>query len=267
MPADVELQTAVAGDDDATIAEVSSWIRDASAVTVLTGAGISTESGIPDFRGPQGLWTRDPGLRQMSDLQAYLADPLLRARVWRNRREHAAWSAEPNEGHRALVDLERAGRLLALVTQNIDGLHQRAGNCQQRVIELHGTLREVECLSCRRRRPTAEILDRVDAGEADPPCTACGGILKTAAVSFGQALDPAVLAAARDAVVEADLFVAAGTSLTVQPAASLAGLAADHGTRLVILNAEPTPYDELAGAVLRRPLVRLLPLLFLGLRP
>jgi NAD-dependent deacetylase len=246
---------------------VAGWVRDASAVTVLTGAGISTESGIPDFRGPQGVWTRDPAAQRLSDISTYVADPAVRRQVWRNRRAHPAWTAMPNAGHRALVELERSGRMLALVTQNIDGLHQAAGNSPERVVEIHGTLHEIECLGCGRRGPTPETLARVEAGEDDPSCLRCGGILKTATISFGQALRTEVLEAAVHAARECDLFLAVGTSLSVLPAASLAGTAAGSGARLVIVNAEPTPYDEVADAVLSSPIGSVLPLLVRGLAP
>ncbi len=232
------------------------------AITVLTGAGISTESGIPDFRGPNGVWTRNPAAQQMFTLQNYRADPDLRRRSWQNRRVHAAWTAEPNAGHFALVDLERAGRLRALVTQNIDGLHQRAGS--QSVIELHGTLYGVECLGCDDRTEMSAALARVEAGEEDPPCLRCGGILKSATISFGQHLDTAVLRRAQESARDCTEFFAIGTSLTVQPAAGLARLAARHGARLVIVNAEPTPYDDLAAAVIREPIGAVLPDLLAG---
>ncbi|MBA2415655.1 MAG: NAD-dependent deacetylase [Geodermatophilaceae bacterium] len=231
-------------------------------ITVLTGAGISTDSGIPDFRGPNGVWTRDPAAQQMFTLQNYLADPELRRRSWQNRRAHAAWTAEPNAGHHALVDLERTGRLRALITQNIDGLHQRAGS--QSVIELHGTLYGVECLDCDDRTEMSAALARVEAGEEDPPCLRCGGILKSATISFGQHLDTAVLRRAQEAARDCAQFYAIGTSLTVQPAAGLARLAARHGARLVIVNAEPTPYDELADLVIREPIGHSLPALLAG---
>jgi NAD-dependent deacetylase len=233
-----------------------------AAITVLTGAGISTESGIPDFRGPNGVWTRDPAAQQMFTLQNYVADSELRRRSWQNRRIHAAWTAEPNAGHRALVELERAGRLRALITQNIDGLHQRAGS--QAVIELHGTLYGVECLSCDDRTEMSAALARVEAGEQDPPCLGCGGILKSATISFGQHLDTAVLRRAQAAALDCAEFFAIGTSLTVQPAAGLARLAARNGARLVIVNAEPTPYDDLAAAVVREPIGAVLPDLLAG---
>jgi NAD-dependent deacetylase len=241
--------------------DVRDWLGAASRVTVLTGAGISTDSGIPDFRGPQGIWTKDPAAQRMSTLSAYVSDRDLRVRSWQNRRAHSAWTAEPNVGHRALVDLERSGKLVAILTQNIDGLHQKAGSAPERVLELHGTLWEAECLSCRERRPMAEVLDRVDAGEPDPPCTTCGGVLKSATISFGQALDPDVLQRAFEAAADCDVFLAVGSSLTVQPAAGTCGVALESGARLVIVNNEPTPYDDLAHAVLRAPIAEVLPAL------
>jgi NAD-dependent deacetylase len=226
---------------------------------VLTGAGISTESGIPDFRGPNGVWTKDPAAQRMFTLDAYVADPALRVRAWRSRLEHAAWTAEPNAGHLALVDLERRGLLHTLVTQNIDGLHQKAGNDPAKVVEMHGTLFAVECLGCGARTSMAAAVDRVRAGEEDPPCLACGGILKSATVSFGQSLDPANVSRARAAAEECDVFLAVGTSLTVHPVAALAPLAKRAGARLVIVNAEPTPYDGIADEVVRAPIGEALP--------
>ncbi|GGT79463.1 NAD-dependent protein deacetylase 2 [Actinomadura citrea] len=234
-------------------------LPEAEAITVLTGAGISTDSGIPDFRGPNGVWTRDPSAEAMSTIGSYLADPEVRRRAWRARRDAPVWEAEPNAAHAALVELERAGRLRALITQNIDGLHQRAGSTDGAVIEIHGTAREAVCLSCELRTPMQEIIARVEAGEADPPCAECGGIQKSATISFGQALDQHVLDAAITAARSCDLFLAVGTSLTVQPAAGLCLEAVDHGARLVIINAEETPYDGLADAVLRRPIGETLP--------
>jgi NAD-dependent deacetylase len=195
----------------------------------------------------------------MATIGAYLADPEVRRRAWRSRLDHAAWDAEPNAGHRALVELERAGRLRALITQNIDGLHQKAGSAGELVIEIHGTMRDAECLSCGVRVPMPEVLARVEAGEEDPPCTGCGGIQKSATISFGQALKQDVLDAAIMAARSCDLFLAVGTSLTVQPAAGLCLEAVETGARLVIINAQPTPYDELADAVLREPIGTSLP--------
>lgn len=240
---------------------VARWLAGAGRVTVLTGAGISTDSGIPDYRGPNGLWTRDPLAQRLGTLQAYLDDPEARRRAWRGRREHGAWRAEPNPGHRALVDLERTGRLVALLTQNVDGLHQRAGSAPGLVVELHGTIWFAECLACAARTPMPEELDRVAAGEPDPACRRCGGILKSATVSFGQPLDRAVLSGAVAAARAAEVFLVVGSSLTVQPVAGLCRVAVDAGAALVIVNASPTPYDELAAAVLREPISAVLPIL------
>jgi NAD-dependent deacetylase len=242
-----------------TESDVAAWLQGARAVTVLSGAGISTDSGVPDFRGPQGVWTRDPAAQRMFSLQSYLADPELRRRAWRNRLDHPAWRAEPNAGHRALVELERSGRLAGIVTQNIDGLHQRAGSDPAKVVEIHGTLFEVECLDCGRTTTMRAALDRVAAGDPDRACTVCGGIQKAATISFGQALQPEVLAAATELAAGCDLFLAVGTTLQVQPAAGLAEVAVRRGARLVILNLDPTPYDPMAAAVLRAPIGATLP--------
>jgi NAD-dependent deacetylase len=239
--------------------QVAGWLCSASRVSVLTGAGISTESGIPDFRGPQGVWTKNPGAARMSSLDSYLGDADVRRRAWRNRKDHPAWSARPNAGHQALVALERAGRLNAIVTQNIDGLHQRAGNDPDRVIEIHGTLFEVECLDCARRTTMRENLDRVEAGDDDPACLACGGVQKAATISFGQPLRPEVLAAATRAARSCDLLLAVGSTLQVQPAAGLAEVAVRSGATLAIVNRDPTPYDGMAGAILREPIGTVLP--------
>jgi NAD-dependent deacetylase len=240
------------------------WLAAARRVTALTGAGISTDSGIPDFRGPQGVWTRDPEAEKLSTLQYYVADPDVRRRAWQERLHHPAWSARPNAGHAALVDLERQGRLRALVTQNIDGLHQRAGSSPARVIEVHGTVHEVTCLSCGDRTSMRSALDRVEAGEPDPACLVCGGILKSATISFGQDLDPDVIAAAVRAAAGCDVFLAVGTSLTVHPAAGLTDVAARAGARVVVVNAQPTPYDDLADLVVREPIGTVLPGLLAG---
>ena len=193
------------------------WARGARAVAVLTGAGISTDSGIPDFRGPQGLWTRNPGAEKLSTYQAYVSDPAVRRRSWRARRDHPAWRAEPNRAHTALAGLARSGLVTSVITQNIDGLHQKAGTPADRVIELHGTMFSVVCVSCGDRSPMAGALARVDAGEEDPPCPRCGGILKSATVMFGQPLDPDVFTRAGRAAAACDVFLAVGSTLTVEP--------------------------------------------------
>jgi NAD-dependent deacetylase len=240
------------------------WLAAAAGVTVLTGAGISTDSGIPDFRGPQGVWTRDPEAEKLSTLHHYVADPQIRRRAWQERLRHPAWTARPSAAHAALVDLERQGRLRALLTQNVDGLHQRAGSSPELVLELHGTVHGVVCLACGERTTMRSALDRVEAGEADPACLACGGLLKSATISFGQALDAAVIDAAARAAADCDVFLAVGTSLTVHPAAGLTDVAKASGARVAVVNAEPTPYDDVADLVVREPIGTALPLLLAG---
>jgi NAD-dependent deacetylase len=227
------------------------WVGGAERIVVLTGAGVSTESGIPDFRGPDGIWTRDPRAERLSNIGYYVADPAIRRESWQRRLEHPAWDARPNAAHLALADLDRSGRMLLLVTQNIDGLHLAAGSSSERLVEIHGSIRDSVCLRCGDRRPMPETLERVRGGDPDPACLACGGILKSATVSFGQNLDPALLARAEAAAAASDLFLAVGTSLSVYPAARLPEIALDAGARLVIVNAETTPLDGVADAVLR----------------
>ena len=241
------------------MSEVRGWIDAAERVVVLTGAGISTDSGIPDFRGPQGVWTRNPGAEKLATLQNYVAEPEVRKRAWRSRLESPAWTAEPNAGHRALVTLERRGKLDTLITQNIDGLHQAAGSSPARVVEIHGTMREVVCLDCGERAPMERALARVRAGEEDPPCRSCGGILKSATISFGQGLVPEDLRRAERAAARCDLMLAVGTKLSVFPIAGVVPVAKRAGARVVIVNAEPTEMDELADAVLRGSISQLLP--------
>lgn len=238
------------------VTEVGGWLAAAGSVAVLTGAGTSTASGIPDFRGPQGLWTQSPRAQRLSSIDAYVADPEVRRRSWLGRRDHPAWTARPNAGHVALADLEASGRLTALATQNIDGLHQAAGS--RNVLELHGTILDTACLSCGDRRPMREALDRLD-DHPDPPCLLCGGMLKSATVSFGQQLDARVLDAAALAASRCDLYLAIGSSLTVHPAAGLCELAVDSGARLVVINDSETPYDGLAELRLDGRIEDLLP--------
>ncbi|MFM8305355.1 MAG: SIR2 family NAD-dependent protein deacylase [Actinomycetota bacterium] len=238
---------------------IATWMRNARQIVVLTGAGISTESGIPDFRGPQGLWTKNPDAEKTATLKYYMSDPEIRARAWRNRLESGIWDAEPNDAHRALADLERRAALHTLVTQNVDGLHHAAGSTADRIIEIHGNVREVKCMACRWRGPMGPTLDRVRAGEADPPCVECGGILKSATISFGEQLVAEDLGRAQQAASGADLFLALGTSLTVYPVAALPEFALANRARLVVLNAQPTPFDDHAAAVGRDPLGQVLP--------
>lgn len=238
---------------------MTSWHQRGGRIAVLTGAGISTDSGIPDFRGPRGVWTEDPVAELLSTYDNYLADPALRVRSWEARRNNPAWGAEPNPAHLALVELERAGRALTIVTQNVDRLHQLAGSNPQRVIEIHGNMFDVVCVNCAYTATMAETLDRVGAGEPDPPCPECGGILKADVIMFGQALDHRTLLKASLAAETADIFLAVGTSLQVEPAASLCGRAVAAGASLIIVNAEPTPYDSLATEVVREPIGTALP--------
>ena len=240
---------------------VQAWVRGAQRVVVLTGAGISTDSGIPDFRGPQGLWTRNPMAEKLSNIHYYLADPEVRKASWRARMDHTAWNAKPNPGHHALVALERRGKLHALITQNIDELHQQAGNSPDKVIEVHGTMRKVVCMACGMTAPMHKALERVRAGEDDPPCRDCGGILKSATISFGQNLVPEVIDRALRVAEEADLFFAIGSTLQVYPVAGAVPAARQAGARVVIINAEPTQFDDMAHAVFREPIGQILPAL------
>ena len=230
-------------------------------VTVMTGAGISTDSGIRDFRGPNGVWTLDPAAEKLFTIQNYLGDADVRKRSWLARRENPAWGAEPNAGHLALVELERRGGLQAVITQNIDRLHQKAGSSPDRVIEVHGNMVEAVCCTCGAKSLTQEALARLDAGEDDPACLLCGGILKTATVMFGQSLDPDVLGAAAEASQTCAVFVAVGSTLQVTPAATLCEVAVRSGAELIIVNRDPTPYDDLATRVIREPISEALPLL------
>jgi len=241
---------------------VREWIDAAQRVVMLTGAGISTESGIPDFRGPQGVWTKNPLAEKLSNIQYYMSDPEVRKASWQSRLEHPAWEAQPNAGHLALAELEQRGKLHALITQNIDGLHQMAGNSPEKVVEVHGTVRETVCMACGALTSMQTTLDRVRAGEEDPPCLDCGGILKSATISFGQALVPEVIDRAMNAAAEADLFFAIGTSLQVYPIAGALPAAHTAGARIVIVNAQPTPFDDIADAVYREPIGTVLPQLF-----
>ena len=231
----------------------------AERVVVLTGAGISTESGIPDFRGPRGVWTKNPAAEKQSTIQNYLTEPEVRKAAWRSRLDSPAWCAQPNAGHHALVALERRGKLHALVTQNIDELHQRAGQSPALMVEVHGSMRRVMCWQCGRRAPMEEALARVRAGEDDPHCLVCGGILKSDTISFGQALVPEVIDRAMTVAAEADLLLAIGTTLQVQPVASMVAVAARAGAAVVIVNDQPTAMDELADVVVREPIGEVLP--------
>lgn len=237
--------------DAAAVAEAKRLVGQARAVTVLTGAGVSTDSGIPDFRGPHGLWTTNPKAEQTSNIEYYVRDPDVRRLAWQGR---IAWLDDPrypNGGHRALLALEQQGVLHTLVTQNVDGLHQAAGTDPAKVVEVHGTIHETACLSCGARGPIQATLDRVRAGDDDPACLDCGGMLKSATVSFGQSLDPGDLLRAEQAANECDLLLAVGSTLSVFPVAAMVPMARSAGARIVIVNGEPTEMDDLADVVVR----------------
>jgi NAD-dependent deacetylase len=240
---------------------VREWILDSQHLVVLTGAGISTDSGIPDFRGPNGVWTKNPDAEKQATLSHYLSDPDVRRRAWQNRVSSPMFSASPNAGHVAIAELDRRGLLDLLITQNVDGLHIAAGVDPSRVVEIHGNVREWACVTCGARGPIAEALQRVRDGEDDPPCPACGGIIKTATISFGQSLVPEDLQRAEEAALESDLLLAVGSTLQVYPAAGVVPLAKRAGARLVIVNNEATPFDAMADAVFREPIGEVLPAL------
>jgi NAD-dependent deacetylase len=246
---------------------VRKWVADAERIVTLTGAGISTDSGIPDFRGPNGVWTKDPEAEKTATLSHYMSDPDIRRRAWQGRASSPAWTAVPNAGHRALVDLERCGRLAAIITQNVDGLHQAAGSDPGLVVEVHGTIREVMCMACDERAPMERALARVAAGEEDPACRSCGGILKSATVSFGQNLDPDDLVRSEQAALACDLLLAVGSTLTVYPVADVVPVAKAGGARVVIVNGGPTAMDHLADAVITGSISEVLPALVEGLAP
>lgn len=222
-------------------------MRAARTAVVFTGAGISTESGIPDFRSPHGLWARERPV--MYD--DFMAHHSFRVQSWRlgARMFRECEQARPNAGHLAIAELQRRGHVAAVVTQNVDGLHQAAGSTG--VIELHGTNRVTACQHCGKEWPTPEIVARVEAGEEAPACDACGGPLKTRTISFGQAMPEHEMQRAAELVLASDLCLAIGSTLVVEPAASIPRLAKNSGASLVILNAEPTPLDDLADLVLR----------------
>jgi len=241
---------------------------------VLSGAGISTDSGIPDFRGPNGVWTKDPDAEKAATLDVYVNDPEVRRRAWQNRLVSPLWAAQPNSGHAAIVDLERSGRLDLLVTQNIDGLHQKAGSSPDLIVEIHGNSSEIVCLHCNHRQPAEPVHDRVRAGETDPRClrvlgggSTCGGILKSATISFGQNLVAEDLRRAEAAAARCDLLLAVGSTLAVFPAARLVPIAAQAGAAVVIVNGGPTDMDDLADVVVNGPLGELLPAIVQGCTP
>lgn len=243
---------------------VSRWVADAVRIVVLTGAGISTDSGIPDYRGPNGVWTKNPKAEKTSDIRWYLTDPEVRRIAWQNRLHSPAWAASPNSGHEAIRRLHATGRVGAVVTQNIDELHQRSGIPPAEVVEVHGTIHRSVCWDCGDKRPMVEVLERVAAGDPDPSCTECGGILKSDTISFGQSLDPEVIGRAMREAESADLLLAVGTTLAVGPVNQMVPAAKAAGATVVILNGEPTAMDHFAHAVLRGSISEVLPRVLRG---
>jgi NAD-dependent deacetylase len=232
-------------------------IEQSDSVVVLTGAGVSTASGIPDFRGPEGVWTKDPAAERLSDIDAFTSSSEIREHAWGRLLARRTIEVQPNPAHFALVAFERTGKLTALVTQNIDGLHVRAGSDPTLVIEVHGNTRTTRCLRCGDELPTATVLERVAGGERDPHCRAlvenveCGGLLKTAVVSFGQPLPADDFARAEYLAKTCDLLICIGSTLSVRPVSGLVPKALDRGAKLIIINAEPTPFDDQADVVVR----------------
>lgn len=251
-------------DENGALARAQALLSAARRVVVLTGAGISTDSGIPDFRGPQGVWTKNPKAERMSSLQHYLADPEVRELSWQSRLANPGWHATPNDGHLALVALERSGRMHTLVTQNIDELHQMAGSSPSLIVEVHGTMRRARCWSCGHEWPMTVFLDRVRAGERDPRCPECGGIVKSATISFGQSLVADDIARALDAAASCDLLLCVGSTLAVGPVNQMVPTAARSGAPIVIVNAEPTEMDRFATVLVRGLIGDVLPVLIAG---
>ncbi len=234
-------------------------VADSQRITVLTGAGISTDSGIPDFRGPKGLWTLNPDAERAATLRHYLDDHELRKRSWQNRVRWIDGDPQPNVGHKALFALEARNALVALITQNVDELHQLAGHSPSKVLEVHGTLHRTCCWSCKDRRPMKQALARVVAGDADPKCELCDGILKSDTILFGQPLDQDVMDRALEASSNCDLFIAVGTSLSVFPAANTLPRAKSAGAKVIIVNGEPTEMDHYAEVVVNGGISEILP--------
>jgi len=248
--------------NDPDVATVASWIAEARRITVLTGAGISTDSGIPDFRGPNGLWTKNPAAEKAATIEHYLGDPEIRRVAWQNRvRNLGRERPKPNAGHHALLSLEKSGKLRAIITQNVDGLHLDAGHPHERVIEVHGSWRDTLCWDCGDRRPMGESIQRVVDGDHDPACLLCGGVLKSSTILFGEPLVPEVIGAAMAAAEDCDLFLAVGSTLSVGPVNNTVPRARQAGARVVILNGEPTSMDRFAHALVIGPIGEMLPAL------
>lgn len=218
-------------------------------ITFLTGAGVSTGAGIPDFRGPQGTWTKDPLAERTSTLSWYLGSQEVRERAWQVRKDSPMWDSQPTAAHRAIAEAETKGHVRGVITQNIDGLHLLAGSSPALVHEVHGNARTWRCEDCRQEGPMVEMVQRVKAGETDPRCPECGGITRSTTILFEEMLDESVLDASVAAAEDCDWIIAAGTSLTVTPVAHLFPMAIEAGARGIILNAAPTQFDFMAETV------------------
>lgn len=252
---------------DAGIREASEIIASSERILVLTGAGISTDSGIPDFRGKEGVWTRNPEAEKLATIHHYLASSETRRRSWQWRIDSGLFDRQPNAGHRALVDLERTGRLDLLVTQNVDGLHLKAGSDPSLVVEVHGTVGEAVCVTCRWRGDIEAVLERVRSGDDDPACEKCSGVLKTATIMFGENLVKEDLDRAFSAARSCDLLLTVGTTLAVSPINEVVPIATVSGARIVIVNRDPTEFESLADVVIRAEISEVLPVLLRSIPP
>ena len=239
------------------ISDAVELMQQAKRIVALTGAGISTESGIPDFRSPGSPWESNPP----TSYRDFLEKPEARQRYWQSRRNLSSLVtiAQPNAAHRALAELEQRGILSGILTQNFDGLHQDAGNNPEHIVELHGTSRFAACTLCGKRSSMSDLQRRIDAGEIDPRCDACGGLLKAATILFGQRIPDAELARAKEMTAACDLFLVVGSSLKVIPAATLPRLALNHNIPLIIINLQPTTLDPAADVVIHEKAGEILP--------
>lgn len=245
------------------IQDAAELIQQARQIAVLTGAGISTESGIPDFRSPGSVWRHQPPV----SYHDFISRAEARQHYWQTRRNLSAQvaAAQPNAAHKALVELERRQVLLGIITQNFDGLHQDAGIPPERVIEIHGTSRAAACTLCGARSSMSDLQQRIDAGEIDPCCPSCGGYLKSATILFGQRVPEAELARAKELAMSCDLFLVVGSSLKVTPAATLPRMALSRNIPLIIVNLQPTPLDDYADVVISEKAGTILPALVASL--
>ncbi|MEY2711373.1 MAG: NAD-dependent deacetylase [Actinomycetota bacterium] len=238
-------------DIDRGISEAAELLRAATRVVMFTGAGISTDSGIPDFRGPDGLWTKNPLAEKTSTLSWYLNDPEVRKAAWANRARTYGRPLQPNGGHHAVTAIHATGKLSVVVTQNVDGLHQDAGIPEDMVVEVHGTVKFARCWECKDRRPMGEYIEKVLAGDPDPKCVLCGGIVKSDAILFEQTLEPAVINRAFEEAAACDLLFAVGSTLKVIPANEVVTQARAGGAKVIIVNGDPTAMDSEAHLVIR----------------